>query len=241
MSEPENLQMESEASGSYEDNNEDRMGILSQIESGQIDVEEGLWRLQDAESDDDEQEGLLGQLEAGEIDVSEAIRLIESGSSAGGASAPASEAHENPSISPSLEKWRSWWLLIPAIGLVVTAFGGWMSTYGGWWWLCAAPSLFGGILILLFGLATYNSPWLPVRADTGQVTWPQRIAIGFPVPIRWASWGLRRWGHYAGSLDATAIDELLLSLEENFSADNPIYIEVHEDEESGEKIQVFLG
>ncbi len=240
MSESENLQMDSEASGSDGDNNEDRMGILSQIESGQIDVEEGLRRLQEAESDD-EQEDLLGQLEAGEIDVSEAIRLIERGSSAEGASAPASEVHETPSISPSLEKWRSWWLLIPAIGLIVTAFGGWMSTYGGWWWLCAAPSLFGGILILLFGLATHNSPWLHIRVDTGQVAWPQRVAISFPIPIHLASWGLRKWGHYAGSLDETAIDELLLSLEENFSTDNPIHIEVHEDEESGEKIQVFLG
>lgn len=241
MSEPENLQMDSEASGSDGENSEDRMGILSQIESGQIDVEEGLRRLEEAESDDDEQEDLLGQLEAGEIDVSEAIRLIESGSSVGGASAPASEVHEMPSISPSLEKLRSWWLLIPAIGLVVTAFGGWMSTYGGWWWLFAAPSLLGGILILLFGLATYNSPWLHIRVDTGQVAWPQRVSISFPIPIRLASWGLRKWGHYAGSLDATAIDELLLSLEENFSADNPIHIEVHEDKESGEKIQVFLG
>jgi hypothetical protein len=56
-----------------------------------------------------------------------------------------------------------------------------------------------------------------------------------------ASWGLRRWGRYAGSLDATAVDELLLSLEGNLSADNPIHIEVHEDDESGEKIQVYLG
>lgn len=240
MSEHKNLQMDREASGSDGHNNEDRMEILSQIESGQIDVEEGLRRLQEVESED-EQEALLDQLEAGEIDVSEAIRLIESGSSAGGASAPASDAHEMPSISPSLEKLRSWWLLIPAIGLMVTAFGGWMSTYGGWWWLLAAPLLLGGLLILLFGLATYDSPWLHIRVDTGQTTWPQRVAISFPVPIRLASWGLRKWGHYAGSLDATAIDELLLSLDENFSADNPIHIEVHEDEESGEKIQVFLG
>jgi hypothetical protein len=56
-----------------------------------------------------------------------------------------------------------------------------------------------------------------------------------------ASWGLRRWGRYAKSLDATAVDELLLSLEGNLSADNPILIEVNEDDESGEKIQVYLG
>ncbi len=69
MSKNKNLQMDGESSGSDGDNSEDRMGILSQIESGQIDVEEGLRRLQEAESDDDEQQDLLDQLDSGEIDV----------------------------------------------------------------------------------------------------------------------------------------------------------------------------
>jgi len=65
MSKNKKLQMDGESSGSDGHDSEDRMGILSQIESGQIDVEEGLRRLQEAESDDDEQQDLLDQLDSG--------------------------------------------------------------------------------------------------------------------------------------------------------------------------------
>jgi hypothetical protein len=239
MSDKENQKLNGTSTASG-DSDDARMLILSMIESGQIDVEEGLKRLQDEENQKS-QIGVLSQLEAGEIDVGEAIRIMENESATGSDSANDSVFDEGPSISPSAEKWRSWWLLIPASGFVITAFGGWLGTIGGWWWLLAGPSLLMGILILIFALITQNSPWLHVRVDTGQDTWPRRIALSFPVPIRLASWGLRRWGRYAGSLDATAVDELLLSLEGNLSADNPIHIEVHEDDESGEKIQVYLG
>lgn len=222
------------------DNDDARMRILSMIESGQIDVEEGLKRLQKDVSQIPKGD-LLDQLEAGDIDVGEAIRMLERERLAESDSVRDSEPDEGPTISPSAEKWRSWWLLIPALGLVITAFGGWLGSIGGWWWICAGPSLLVGILLLLFALITQDAPWLHVRVDTGQETWPRRIALSFPVPFRLASWGLRRWSHYAGSLDATAVDELLLSLEGNISAENPIHIEVQEDDESGEKIQVYLG
>lgn len=93
----------------------------------------------------------------------------------------------------------------------------------------------------MLAVLTLNAPWLHVRVDTGQESWPRHVAFSLPVPLRLASWGLRRWGHYASGLDATAVDELLLSLEGSINADNPIHIEVHEDDETGERIQVFLG
>lgn len=216
-----------------------RMDILSKIESGEIDVEEGLKRL-NAEDKLESASDPLSKLEAGEIDVGEAIRIIESGGTKG--DDPSAEPDfEMETMRPSAQEWRSWWLLIPATGFAVTALGGWLGTIGGWWWLLAVPSLLIGILILLFGLLTQNAPWLHVRVDTGQESWPRRIAISFPVPIRLASWGIRTWGHYAGSIDATAVDELLLSLEGNLSSDTPIHIQVNEDDETGERIQVYLG
>jgi hypothetical protein len=239
MSDKENEELNGASSSSGE-GDDSRMHILSMIESGQIDVEEGLKRLQDEESQES-QAGVLSLLESGEIDVGEAIRIIENETTTGSGGENASVADNGSTLSPSTEKLRSWWLLIPAVGFVITAFGGWLGTVGGWWWILAGPSLLVGILILLFAGITQNSPWLHVRVNTGQESWPRRIALSFPVPIRLASWGLRRWGRYAKSLDATAVDELLLSLEGNLSADNPILIEVNEDDESGEKIQVYLG
>ncbi len=239
MGDKEHNQLKNEFTNAAE-GDDARAEILNMIESGQIDVEEGLKRLQDSESEESNS-GVLNQLEAGEIDVNEAIRFIESESVPAKDSAAEPEFGRDSRAGPSTEKFRSWWLLIPAIGFSITAFGGWLSTIGGWWWLCAAPSLLAGVFVLLFALATQNAPWLHIRIDTGQATWPRRIALSFPVPIRLASWGLRKWGHYGGSLDATAVDELLLSLESTLSAENPIHIEVNEDDESGERIQVYLG
>lgn len=223
-----------------QDGDDERMEILNLIESGEIDVDEGLKRMS-GETVERPERDILDQLETGDIDVGEAVRLIEGAapSETHSKSAPA-DGLVSPR-SPSVGTWRSWWLLIPAFGLAFTAFGGWLGTIGGWWWLCAAPSLVVGILVLLLAVLTQNAPWLHVRVDTGQESWPRHVAISLPVPIRLASWGLRRWGHYASGLDATAVDELLLSLEGSIDADNPIHIEVHEDDETGERIQVFLG
>jgi hypothetical protein len=239
MSEHQDKEMKDD-SASGEDQYDKRMQILNLIESGEIDVEEGLKRMQ-GEKEEQLKRDVLDQLESGDVDVSEAIRLLEgSAPDDADSTTPSMEEHVSPT-SRATGMWRSWWLLIPALGLAFTAFGGWLGSIGGWWWLCAAPSLLVGILLLLLAVLTQNSPWLHVRIDTGQESWPRHVAFSFPVPIRLASWGLRKWGHYARGLDVTAVDELLLSLEGNITADNPIHIEVDQDEETGERIQVFLG
>lgn len=239
MSENQNEEL-NYGSSSGKEKHDKRMQILNLIESGEIDVEEGLKRMQ-GEKEGQLKRDILDQLEAGDVDVGEAIRLLE-GAAPGEAESttPPDEGRVSP-FSKASGKWRSWWLLIPALGFAFTAFGGWLGSIGGWWWLCAAPSLVVGILFLLLALLTQKAPWLHVRIDTGQESWPRHVAFSLPVPIRLASWGLRRWGQYASGLDATAVDELLLSLEGNITADNPIHIEVDQNEETGERIQVFLG
>ena len=76
MGDKEHNQLKNEFTNAAE-GDDARAEILNMIESGQIDVEEGLKRLQDSESEESNS-GVLNQLEAGEIDVNEAIRFIES-------------------------------------------------------------------------------------------------------------------------------------------------------------------
>jgi hypothetical protein len=111
---------------------------------------------------------------------------------------------------------------------------------GGWWWLLAAPMLLAGGTILILLLASLGSPWVHVRVDTGQKSWPRRIAISLPLPLRISAWGLRTFGVYIPGLENTSLDELLVELEGSLSKGHPIQIEVEEGD-SGERIQVYLG
>jgi hypothetical protein len=229
-------------SSGEEDSSEElqrRKEILNQIEAGEIDVSEGLKLLERNEKPDGDD--VLNRLESGEINVDEAIRRIEQSEEhqISQESSPVPNSISQDDDLPST--WKSWWYVLFGFGLASVAAGGWLGTVGGWWWLCAAPSLFFGLLITTLAIASFNSPWLHVRIDTGHDSWPRRIAFGLPIPFRFASWFLRVWGPKMEGLDHTAIDELILALEGNLSADNPIFIDVHEEDDSGERIRVYLG
>jgi hypothetical protein len=75
---------------------------------------------------------------------------------------------------------------------------------------------------------------------TGQDSWPRKIAISMPLPLRLSAWFLRRFGHRIPQLKGTSVDELLVLLQEGVTADYPIYIEVAEGD-GGERVEVRLG
>ena len=213
-----------------------RLDILSKIESGEIDVNDAIKRLQGDTEPEKEME-ILEKLEQGQIDVQEALHRLEQGKGAVNVdrSVPVSD------MPGPEKKWRDWWLIFLASGLGTLALGGWLGTIGGWLWLCGGPVLILGVTLFVLALASRNAPWLHLRVDTGQQTWPRRIALSFPIPIKLASWGLRTWGPRIPKLDDTAIDDLIIALEGNLSKDTPIYIEVQEDESTGESVKIFLG
>jgi hypothetical protein len=242
MSEENTKNVDSLSSGTENNHESDaRAEILNQIESGEMAVEEGLVLLQQADIAEQGQD-VISQLELGEIDVQEAIRRIEDKNSGSkGDMGAQSPDFQTAASSTRANQLGSWWLLLLASGLAGTALGGWLATLGGWWWLLAAPSLLIGLLVLILALITYRSPWIHLRINTGQSTWPREIYFGFPVPTRLAAWMLRKWGPGIDSLDNTAIDELLMALDGSISGEDPILVEVNEDDGSGEKIQITIG
>jgi hypothetical protein len=183
-------------------------------------------------STSDERLRILEQIDAGEIDVDDALRELQEIN--GQADTPASTA------AMDKKRYRHWWLILLAIGLGITGLGAWLGSLGGWWWLLAGPVLLLGVLAAAFAMATSNSMWVHVRVHTGQDSWPRRIAISMPIPLRLSAWFLRRFGHRIPQLDNTSVDELLVALQEGVSADSPIFIEVAEGER-GERVEVRLG
>lgn len=174
---------------------------------------------------------VLNQLDEGVIDVDEAIRQLSEEEQV------SQVEEERPEIARRL---NAWWLIPFSIGLGLTAAGAGIATLGGWWWLCAGPLLLLGIPLMTLAAATSRSPWVHVRLNTGQDKWPRRIAISLPLPIRFTARILQFLGPKYKGLDQTAIDELLLALNEGVLSDELIYVEVDEGE-TGEKVQVYLG
>jgi exonuclease VII small subunit len=217
------------------------MDILSRVESGELEVNDAIKQLE-GEEKPEEKIDILDQLEQGHIDVEEAIHRLEEGAqSSVGQEAVTDRSYEPADGKGDQRKWRDWWLVILASSLGVIALAGWLGTIGGWWWICAGPGLLAGFALMVLALASRNSPWLHLRVDTGQQSWPRHIALSFPLPIRLASWGLKTWGPRIPNLSDTAVDELILALEGNLSKDTPLYIDVQEDPSTGERVQIFLG
>jgi len=172
---------------------------------------------------------ILELLESGEIDAEQAIHLIDEDMEK---SSTASEIPER--------KWWTWWLVPFSLGIAGAAVGYGLSQLGGAWWICAGPLLVVGSLVMVFSILTIQSPWVHIRVHTGQGSWPQRIAISLPLPLRLTAQILRWSSPRIKGLDRTTVDELIIALEGNISSDTPITIHVDEGE-SGERVEVFLG
>jgi hypothetical protein len=172
---------------------------------------------------------VLQKLESGEINADQALRMIEGRTDTVPSDVKLPEKH-----------WWTWWLVPFSLGMAGAAAGYGISQLGGAWWICAGPLIVIGGLIMLLALLTIESPWVHIRVHTGQASWPRRVAISLPIPLRLTAQILKWFSPRVERLDSTMIDELIIALEENISSDKPIIIDVDE-KGSGERVRVFLG
>lgn len=172
---------------------------------------------------------ILQQLENGEIDAEQAMQMIDG--EVGG---------HRPEEERPQRKWWAWWLVPFSLGMAGAGAGYGLSQLGGAWWICAGPLLAIGTLVMVAAVLTSQSPWVHVRVYTGQDSWPRRIAISLPLPLRLTAQILRWFSPRIKGLDRTMVDELIIALEGNLTTEAPITIEVNEGE-SGERVEVFLG
>ncbi len=180
--------------------------------------------------DDEHRMEVLNRLEAGEINAEQAIQAL---GEAGTDGDPETSIPETPSASRS-------WLIPLGIGIAGTAAGLGLSQLGGWWWVCAGPLLVISLILVIVAAGTSRSPWVHVRVRSGAEGGYRRINLQLPLPLRLTAWGLRMFGGNIPGLDRTAVDELIMSLEEDISPESPIHIEI-QDGEDGEHVEVFMG
>ncbi len=203
----------------------------------------------------EEQRRILKMVEDGKISADEAmtlIRALEQDSAAAEAevigAAPASRSSETeaPEFEEVKQRARRFAMIPLWIGVGITVlFAGLMfsamqtSGFGFWFYCLTFPFIFGVLLIALSAGGRY-ARWLFVDIQQKPGETPARITFGFPVPLGFAAWVLRNFGHRIKGLGSPEnARQIAAMLNETISSDSPLIVNV--DDEDGEKVRVYIG
>jgi hypothetical protein len=206
-----------------------RLRILKMIDEGQISAADGLRLI-----------GALRQAPPGPEAAASAPAEGEAPPAA-----PTADRDDRP-MPPRWARWQGWWLIPMWAGVAVTLAGALLMywaymaafTFSGWFWLALLLVFAPGVAIMALAAASRNIKWLHLRIRNERSH--EKLRLSLPIPIAPAAWFLRTFGHQLPALKDTGVDELILALGETTSPENPLYVEVDDDEE-GEKVQVYLG
>ena len=202
-----------------------------------------------------EKKRILKMVEAGKITPEEGNQLLEAlnaSPSEHEEEAPIAEAGENPAFDTDerlkslAEKVRSFWYIPLWAGIGLSLLGGWwmmrtMEKSGfGFWFYCAWLPLLLGVLAIATAVGTRSSRWLFVRIRQAPGEHPENIAFGFPLPLRFSIWLVRRFGHLIMDVDLRGVDDVLENIADSPQDDPVVIVDVH-DEEADEHVQIFVG
>jgi hypothetical protein len=196
----------------------------------------------------EERKKILAMVESGQLSAEQAATLLDLVSEAG----PEDAGLSNPDLptfdAPGAEQVavfprQRYWLYPMAAGIVLVLLGGTVlaATYQ-----LSRPSLatwLFGWMPLLLGLGTVTiaawartAHWFHLRV----VNRANSISVSVPLPLRLTALLLRAVRPFVPQLRETAVDELILSLQEGLEDDQPMTIEV-EGEEGEEHVRIHIG
>lgn len=247
-----------------------RIRILEMIENGQITAEEGLKLLESLSAGDDEaeamiEEGLvntaaipLGPSAAPGVDgqlppeapffAGTAAPQAEEAAPQDGSPDAGPEVYQpkRSEFPPNLKKWRYWWMIPLWVGVGITVFGALLMFLAlqavgvGFWFCFAGLPFILGVAAIALAWASRNAPWLHLRVTQKPGERPQHIAISFPLPLRSSTWFLRTFGNRIHGINDQNLDQVILAANSNLSPENPVYIEINDDED-GERVELYIG
>jgi hypothetical protein len=148
-----------------------------------------------------------------------------------------------PPIEAQLPNTRHWWLMVFGISLVVLLTGGLVmagTMSAGAVCLalfCAVPLLFAGTIGLLVAALAHRGPWVHIRVKHDR---PGEPNINFSVPLDLGVVAVRMAEPFVPQMRNTGVDDVIVSLKDNVKRDQPLVIDVHDDED-GEHVQVIVG
>lgn len=239
--------------------NEERRLILEMIDGGKITAEEGLRLLQALPEDQANDDIAETELPAPENEPF--ISATQPPESALGGISPAAQPAEplpesrteysntgaQPPTAPDFYRWRRFWAYPFWAGVAVTILGSllmfWAQQATGmsFWFFCAGIPFTLGIVVMVLAWQSRSARWLHLRVQQKAGEWPKNFAISFPLPLGLSAWFMRTFRHRIPGMGETPvdIDAIMAALEHSTSPDNPLYVEVEEDD--GERVQIYIG
>ena len=205
--------------------------ILKMVEDGKITADEAMELIRALEVASAEDEVDIVEPEAGPGSEPEAVEDLE--------------ASGTPEFEEVKARARRYAMVPLGIGIVFTVLASyWLfvlvqSSNYGFWFACAWVPLLLGVLLVALSAGGMNARWLYVNVEQEPGEWPQRITLGFPVPLGLLSWLLRNFGHYARDMDRQRVDDILTLLK-TADAHGPLIVNVDEGDH-GERVQVYIG
>jgi hypothetical protein len=153
-------------------------------------------------------------------------------------------------IPPPVGRWRSWWRIPLAIGVVITVasaalmYSAWQASHFGFWFACSWFPFMLGVLFIAIAWTSRQAVWLHVRIRQRPGERPANINISLPIPIHLTSWLVRVFRpHIPGMENIPGIEngdlDTLLQALKSTSRDQPFYVEVND--EDGEHVEIFIG
>lgn len=157
--------------------------------------------------------------------------------------------NEPPLKSEEIKKpgWAAvFWVLPLLLGGIVTAFSatwlyqGYTEAGLGWrFWLSWIPFLIGVFLIYL-GWVLQSARWISIfiRQPAGEK--PEKIVLGFPIPIKLTTWVFRIFRHrMPEKISSIDVESMVDALDHELVKGEPLY--VHVDDEDGTKVEIYIG
>ncbi len=185
---------------------------------------------------------ILEMLEAGQIDADEAAALLA-------ALGPEEEAAvAEPSPPPGAgtrpgERWARFWVYPLLAGGLVLILGAlvmgliYATDAARGWLICGWTPMILGLIVVFLAWWTRGARWLHLRiTEEGE----RKVAFSFPLPLGLAAWGLRIAQPFVPQLRETGVDDLIIVLRDSPSQDEPIFIDVQDDED-GERVEIYIG
>ncbi len=108
-----------------------------------------------------------------------------------------------------------------------------------WFYFLLIPMLLG-VLVTVMAVGSRQARWLFVDVMQKPGQRPQRIFLGFPLPLKFTAWFLRTFGPMIPNLRKTNIDEVTQLIETGFSGNEPLVVNVDEGDD-GERVRVYIG
>lgn len=202
-----------------------RLSILKKVETGEINLETASRLLSEVEKLD---EGIKTEIPIDNVDVLSSSEILSK-------------------EIPGRPAWGNlFWILPLIIGMLITSFSAyWLyqsyqnSGLGFWFWFSFIPLAFG-IFLIYFAWILDQARWLHILIRQPKGEKPERIILGFPLPINFALFIIRTFKiRIPGKFENDQLEDMLHSIDSQINKEDPVFINV--DDEDGTKVEIYIG